>query len=102
MDTVAERILQLRVENDSLKVAVKLGRPELDESGENWKCQYEVSFGQERRYTYIHGLDSMQALQLAMTTLDAELERGAKMRGGELFHLDEPFVSILEAGGFGR
>ena len=41
----------------------------------------------------------MQALQLTIATLDVELERGAKVRGGTLYHYDEPFTSIVENGG---
>ena len=41
----------------------------------------------------------MQALQLAMVTLDVELMHGAKRRGGTLFRFDEPFNSILEDSG---
>lgn len=41
----------------------------------------------------------MQALQLAMVSLDVELEHGAKRRGGTLMHFDEAFVSILENSG---
>jgi len=41
----------------------------------------------------------MQALQLAMATLDVELEQGAKRRGGTLLYFDKPFISILENSG---
>jgi hypothetical protein len=41
----------------------------------------------------------MQALQLAMVTLDVELMHGAKRRGGTLSHFNEPFNSILEDSG---
>jgi hypothetical protein len=50
----------------------------------------------------MHGADSMQALQLTISVLDAELERGAKVRSGVLYHFDEPFVSMLENSGLER
>jgi hypothetical protein len=50
----------------------------------------------------IHGGDSMQALQLAMVTLDGELDHGAMRHEGKLYHLDEPFNSVLENSGMQR
>ena len=41
----------------------------------------------------------MQALQLAMVTLDVELRHGAERRGGKLLYFDEPFNTILENSG---
>jgi hypothetical protein len=41
----------------------------------------------------------MQALQLAMVTLDVELLHGAKLRGGTLIYFEEPFISVLENSG---
>ncbi len=47
----------------------------------------------------MHGVDSMQALQLTMATLDVELEFGAKKHDGVLYIYDEPFTSMLENSG---
>ena len=99
MDVIAERQLDLRTEGGSIDVVVKLGRPKLDASRENWICEYEVWFGDSCRSMAMHGIDAMQALQLSIATLDVELEHGARKRKGSLYHYDEPFVSILEGGG---
>ena len=98
MDVIAERQLELRVAGESVVVSVKLGRPKLDPSGQDWICEYEVWFGGSCRSMAMHGIDAMQALQLSIATLDVELEHGARKRGGALYHYDEPFVSILEGG----
>jgi hypothetical protein len=98
MDVIAERILELRTENDSIEVAVIVGRPEPDPQGD-WMCPYEIRFGERTEKMAIHGIDSMQALQLTIATLDVELEYGANLLKGRLYHLDELFVSILESGG---
>ncbi len=82
-----------------MEVVVRLGRPELDASGENWRCPYEVQFGDSTETMAMHGTDPLQALQLSMATLDVELEVGAGRRGGMLYYLDEPFTSILENSG---
>lgn len=99
MDIIAERQLVLRKGELHIEVTVKIGRPELDSSGENWKCPYEVCFGGSCKSMAMHGVDSMQALQLTMATLDVELEFGAKKHDGVLYIYDEPFTSMLENSG---
>jgi uncharacterized protein DUF6968 len=83
----------------SIDVTVKIGRPELDASGENWKCPYEIWFGDICKTMAMHGVDSIQALQLTIATLDVELEVSAKKYAGTLYHYDEPFTSMLENSG---
>jgi len=50
----------------------------------------------------IHGIDSMQALQLALGTLDVELMARSEHLKGVLHYLGEPFVSILDGGNLQR
>jgi hypothetical protein len=99
MDVIAERHLELRTAAGSVHVTVKLGRPAVSESGPDWMCPYEVHFGDQVRSMAMHGADSMQALQLAIASLDVDLEYGANKRSGTLYHLDEPFTSMLEHSG---
>jgi uncharacterized protein DUF6968 len=97
MDVIAERHLELRTGEKSVAVVVKLGRP-TPSGPEHWVCEYEVWFGDTCGSAAIHGIDAMQALQLAIASLDGELNRGARKLNGSLYHYDEPFVSILEGG----
>ena len=99
MDVIAERQPVLRRDDGDIDVIVKIGRPELDASGENWKCPYEIWFGDSFKTMAMHGVDSIQALQLTIATLDVELEVGAKNRAGTLYIYDEPFTSMLENSG---
>ena len=99
MDGIAERRLELRSETGSIEVVVKLGRPVPDSTYNSWKCEYEVWFGDKCKSMAMHGGDALQALQLSIATLDMELNIGAKRRGGTLYHLDEPFTSVLEDSG---
>ena len=98
MDTIAERVLELRTESGSFEVRVLVGKPEPDPLGD-WTCPYEIRWGETVQGMATHGVDSMQALQLTLATLDVELRYVANFPKGELYHLDEPFVSILENGG---
>ena len=98
MDTVAERRFELGTESGVIAVVASLGMPRKVGSDE-WVCACITRFADETRSMEIHGGDSMQALQLAMVTLDVELQHGAKFRGGTLLYFDEPFTSILENSG---
>lgn len=98
MDAIADRRLELRLQSGSIEVVVLLARPQ-QVGADEWKCEYEVKFGGEGTVRAAHGGDSLQALQLSMVSIDGELERGAQRRGGQLFHLGEPFSSILENSG---
>ncbi len=99
MEVIADRQLMLRKDGGHVDVTVKIGKPELDASGENWMCRYEIWFGGSCTSMAMHGVDSMQALQLAIATLDVELEVGARKYAGTLYHYDEPFTSMLENSG---
>ena len=101
MDAVAERRLELRTEAGTVEVFARLGSPK-EVGRDEWTCSCITKFANEERFIDIHGGDSMQALQLAMVTLDVELQHGAKRRGGTLYYFDEPFVSILEDSGMQR
>lgn len=101
MDAVAERRLELRTEKGAIEVIARLGSPK-EVGTDEWTCSCITKFANEERSIEIHGCDSMQALQLAMATLDAELHHGAKRRGGTLYRFDEPFISILEDSGMQR
>ena len=101
MDTVAERRLELRSDKGTIEVVARLGSPK-EVGSDEWTCACITTFANEERSIDIHGGDSMQALQLAMATLDGELHLGAKRRGGTLYYFDEPFVSILEDSGMQR
>jgi len=98
VDTIAERTLELRTADGTFEVFATLGRPKHVGTDE-WTCSCTTRFADEVRSIEIHGGDSMQALQLAMVTLDVELKYGAERRGGTLFRSDEPFDSILEDSG---
>jgi hypothetical protein len=81
MDTVAERQLELRTENGSITVVASLGWPK-QVADEEWICACVTTFADEVQSMDIHGGDSMQALQLAMVTLDVQLKTEATSRGG--------------------
>lgn len=99
MDVIAERSLVLRVDGRDIPVIVKLGKPQPDNRYNSWMCTCEVGVGDSIRSQATHGADSLQAIQLALASLDDFLKRVVEKHGGELLHEDEPFISLLEASG---
>lgn len=99
MVVFAERKLVLRSTVDASDVLVRIGAPELDESGQNWRCPYEIECGLYRRAWRQHGVDALQALLLSISIIDVELEVLVRKLDGKLYHFDAPFTSILESGG---
>ncbi|HEX5512847.1 MAG TPA: hypothetical protein VFY81_00480 [Gammaproteobacteria bacterium] len=95
MEIIAERRLTVDCGIHTLEATARLGKPTLSESGEDWFCPYEVQVGEWCKTFRLHGVDSMQALVLALKTLDVELEARAKEIGGQLLWFDEPFRSML-------
>jgi hypothetical protein len=85
----------------TIEVVARLGTPK-EVGPDEWICACITTFADEERSIEIHGGDSMQALQLAMATLDVELQHGAKRRGGTLYYFDQPFITILEDSGMQR
>ena len=83
MDTIAERVLELRTESGSFRVSVLVGRPEPDPDGD-WVCPYEIRLGESIHKIAMHGADSMQALQLTLATLDVELRYAANLPKGPI------------------
>jgi len=98
VDIIVERRLELRMESGTVEVVASLTKPK-EVAEDEWTCGCVTRFGDEVRTTDIHGGDSMQALQLAMVTLDGQLKHEARCRGGTLFHFDEPFNSVFENSG---
>jgi hypothetical protein len=90
---MAERDLQLRKPGGTdSAVRIRIGRPY--PSGDDWQCPYEIDAPGLKRTFAIYGVDSVQALALALKAVDVELEVIAKQAGGSLLWLDEPFTSL--------
>jgi len=56
-------------------VVVKIGKPFPDGSHEGcWYCPYSIDRGTDQRLFYGAGVDSLQALRIAITMIDADLK----------------------------
>jgi hypothetical protein len=73
---VAHRILTATVEGKRIQVEVRVFMPICLSGGENWECAYEIAWAARRRRNSVGGLDSVQALFLALQFIGAELYAG--------------------------
>ncbi len=78
-----------------LPCTVTIGRPE-ERSDRDWVCPYEVSVGNSRKSFGIYGVDSIQALVLALKTLDVEIEVRGKELDMKPTWLGEDFSSVFD------
>jgi len=81
---MAVRTLKLRANGAVLDVPVHIFAPELEPTGA-WRCDHEIAWpdGSSKKSTY--GVDSMQALILALQMIGAELHSSAAHGAGQLF-----------------
>jgi hypothetical protein len=91
-EVIAEREFVIReISGSEIDAIARIGRPHIDESGDNWVCPYEINVAGESRIFGMHGIDSFQALELTIKMVEVEIGVEAKKRSGKLFFLEEPY-----------
>jgi hypothetical protein len=65
-------------------VTVRIGKPELFSDGLNWYCPYQVDGIGNGRVRRAGGIDAVQALELALKMIGAELYTSAAAKSGSL------------------
>jgi Domain of unknown function (DUF6968) len=85
---IASRELTLRIENDNIKIPIRIFAPEIEKPGV-CGCRYEVDWPDKKSVKTIYGIDSVQALVLALQTIGAEIYSSNYHKAGQLF-LDKP------------
>lgn len=66
---IAERTLVM----DGRDVLVVIGRPQQVGNGSDFRCRYSIRYMEHERVSHAYGLDAVQALQLAMKKIGADL-----------------------------
>jgi len=90
--TVAERSFTGRDAGEEFGVRVEFGEPIQDVavvSGMDWRCPMRLTVGPQVTVCSVIGIDSLQALQLAIDLARVELEILATRPGTVLLYLDE-------------
>lgn len=81
---VASREMQLRFEDGRTETfLVRVGMPYEYGDGFDWCCPYEIGTESNRKLRGIFGIDSIQALELAMNIIKVEIEHWEKFRVDE-------------------
>ena len=68
-EPIATRILTAGSDN----VTVVIGKPEKFRDGSDYYCPYSIEYRNKAKFSYAGGMDSVQALQLAMRKVGADL-----------------------------
>jgi hypothetical protein len=90
---VAERRFVCRNPEGEHSLRVEFGEPTQDVAvvnGSDWRCPMRITLGPESMVRSIVGIDSLQALQLAIDLARAEIEIIATRPDTVLLYLDEP------------
>lgn len=83
---IAKRILKLRRDHDVFDIAIRIYVPEGE--GRIWSCRYEIDWHEGMQVMHA-GVDSVQALVLALYMIGADLYSSSYHKSGRLM-FDEP------------
>jgi len=73
--TIAERRFEGHATGGVCTVVVKLGIPFPDADNDGcWYCPYSISKGSDQRLCYGAGVDSLQALRIAISMIEVDLK----------------------------
>ena len=76
-ESIAERTLVMGAE----EVVVTIGKPRPFDDGEDYFCPYSIEYAGQKKVSYAGGMDAVQALQLTMKKIGADLSHLAKTQG---------------------
>jgi hypothetical protein len=82
-DVIATRSLSDSAKGDR-KVVVSIGRPQRFPDSDDYYCPFQITALGRERVKYAAGVDAIQALQLVMKMIGAELEALERSTGGKL------------------
>ena len=81
---IGSRELTLRDGDEEIKIPVRLFMPHLDAAGA-WGCRYEIDWPDKKSEMSVGGVDSAQALVLALQIIGAEIYSSSYHEQGKLF-----------------
>jgi hypothetical protein len=82
MPAIATRILSVRQGDQDTRVSIRIFAPEA--SKQNWSCRYEIAWPDGTRKMAAGGVDSVQALRLALQMIGAEIYTSEYHKSGNL------------------
>lgn len=79
---IASRILTMTVDGADVEVPVRIFAP--IDRGDHWRCEFEIGWPERMRRGKGYGIDSVQALLIAMQCIGVELYSSEAHEGGRL------------------
>jgi hypothetical protein len=73
--------------------SLRVGLP-IKTADESWYCPYELRTESKVKVFAMHGVDSVQALELTMKTLGVEVDYWERRQRGKFYFLDEEGAGI--------
>ena len=90
-EIVAKReLVHISDEGARESVIVQIGRPIQIEGEDEFVCPYRVASGNYETYFWNVGIDSLQALDLSLKSIETEYLRLLQKKGGSFEFLGEP------------
>lgn len=100
---IADRDVEVRAKNGLVPGKIQIFAPEHhpadDAGGEYWGCRIGFDFDAYQRSRIIKGVDSYQALQLALKMVPVELESTPAFRNKNLMLWGNPLIDTTAAFG---
>jgi len=76
-------VLELETDNGAALVHVRIRSPVFDHAGD-WTCPFEITGLARREVRYAHGVDGVQALELALQLIGTILYTSKEWEAGRL------------------
>jgi hypothetical protein len=94
---IATRRLKLQLPPNEIDISVRIFLPEVDNEG--WRCAYEIDWPDGKRSSAAAGVDSVQALFLALQKIGIDIYTSDYHRQGQLvwFEADQGYRSTCGA-----
>jgi len=70
---IKEPVAQRELTAGTETVLVTIGKPTLFDDGGDYYCPYSIEIGDKKKLSYAGGVDSVQAIQLAMKKIGVDL-----------------------------
>jgi hypothetical protein len=83
---IAARILTLRQDSRDIEIPIRIFAPVKD--GASWSCKFDVGWPEETWAMAAGGADSIQALQIAMQLIGAQIYASDHHAAGKLMWLE--------------
>jgi hypothetical protein len=83
---IVNRNLKFETESGEKDIPIKIYLP-IQQNDDSWQCEYEIGWPAEVRKSKAFGIDSIQALSLAMQKIGSEIYTSDAHRSGKLMWL---------------